>query len=460
MKSPAVSARPTAPAGISSADAPALDLPARFMALGMLGLLALALSGPWTLPLLLGKVYDHRLVAFVHLNTLGVIGAMIIGASYQLVPVVLQTPLASVRAARLSFWLYLGGLVALLAGFVWSWPPVLALGGTLLTLGFGLYVGVIAVTQRRALDRGVAAWHVAVGLVNVTAAVALAVLLAFNESGRFLGPLGQRLLAAHVTLMLGGWVGVTFFGVAYRLIGMFTLAEDRLWVPGAWLGLGLTTLGTWVLAVSLAAGLGEAGSLVGAFGLLAGFGLFEWQIVHLYAGRRRRGPDVHIPYVLAGSTFGLIATGLLLLGLAQGLGPRSPLWVAVGWLAIAGLAETVIQGFFYKIATFLVWLRRYAPVAGRQRVPKLEELYGQRIALLGWGLWSLGIALSTGAVALASVGLIYVGVGFLGAGLACFLANVVRIGSHWWRPVAPVGGARSPGGAQALRRSHREVAGP
>ena len=46
--------------GISSAHAPALDLPARFMALGMLGLVTVAIISPWAFPLLLDGFYAPR----------------------------------------------------------------------------------------------------------------------------------------------------------------------------------------------------------------------------------------------------------------------------------------------------------------------------------------------------------------------------------------------------------------
>jgi hypothetical protein len=35
-------------------------------------------------------------------------------------------------------------------------------------------------------------------------------------------------------------------------------------------------------------------------------------------------------------------------------GTASPLWVTAVSMALIGLAESAIQGFFYKIATFLV----------------------------------------------------------------------------------------------------------
>jgi hypothetical protein len=93
--------------GLATHYAPPLDLPFRFMAaaLGWLGVLAVVY--PWQMPLLLGSFYDPRLLTFVHVNTLGVIASTIFGASYQMLPVVLGVPIASVRLARFSWWWYL-----------------------------------------------------------------------------------------------------------------------------------------------------------------------------------------------------------------------------------------------------------------------------------------------------------------------------------------------------------------
>lgn len=434
-------------AGISSAHAPALDLPARFMVLGMTVLAALALAAPWSLALLFGSFYDPRLLAFVHLNTVGVVGALVIGASYQLVPVILQTPLASVRLGRWSFWCYAGGLASFVLGLARLWLPALAIGGTLLALAFGLYIGVIGATLRRAPHHDVVSWHIGVALVSAAGAVGLGLSLALNKGTGLLGPFTLRLLAAHATLMLAGWVATTLAGVAYRLVGMFTLAEDQLWLPGAWLGLVLTAAGAWSVALDLALGLGRPGGVAGALALLAGQGLFCWQLARLYRRRRRRGFDVHIPFALTAGGFGLAATLLLLVGFLRSAGVGAPLWVAVGWLAIAGLAETAIQGFFYKIATFLVWLHRYAPLAGRQPVPRLEEFYSRAVALGGWAGWTLGVVLAASAALRGSLFLAHLAGILVAVGLGCFLVNVARIGARWWPPageVAPAAGLVGP----------------
>jgi hypothetical protein len=165
--------------------------------------------------------------------------------------------------------------------------------------------------------------------------------------------------------------------------------------------------------------------------VLAGLGLFAAQLLRQYHLRRRRTFDVHIPYALAALVYGLVSAALLVYGLASGRALTDPIWIVVGWLAIAGWAETAIQGFLYKIGTFLTWLHRYAPLAGRHRVPKLEDLYGRRTALVGWACWTAGIALGALA-ALSRLGpLALVAAVALSIGVGAFLVNAARVGLHW-----------------------------
>ena len=81
--------------GLSSKNAPALDLPARFMVLSIISFAIAMVTSPWTLPLLQEGFSDFSLLALVHLLTLGFIGSMIFGASYQLVPVAVGESLAA-----------------------------------------------------------------------------------------------------------------------------------------------------------------------------------------------------------------------------------------------------------------------------------------------------------------------------------------------------------------------------
>ena len=74
--------------------------------------------------------------------------------------------------------------------------------------------------------------------------------------------------------------------------------------------------------------------------------------------------------------------------------------------------------------------RRGELLAGRERVPKLEELYSRRLAVAGWLLWAA--AMVSGAFALLAEWrmLVLVAIVLL-SGLVCFLINVIAIASHW-----------------------------
>lgn len=416
--------------GLSSANAPELDLPARFMALSVGALAVLALTAPWSLPLTQESFTAFSMLALVHLITLGFVGAMIIGASYQLVPVAIGVHLSSLRAGRVSFWFYIAGLALFLLGLDRTWLAALAAGASLLGVAFLIYIGVIVTTWWRAPKQDVVSWHIGLASINAGFGMIFGVLLAFNKSNGMLGGRMLDILAAHIAMMLVGWVALTFTGVAYRLIGMFTLSEShfRPWL--AWIEMAGVLGGAWLLALRFLFSWPAWTGQVAAIALLGGFACFAAQIARLYRRRMRRTFDIHIPFALVAAASAILAAALLVTGLFRATMPGDPIWVAVVWLGLLGTAGTAIQGFFYKIATFLVWLKRYAPVAGREAVPKLEQLYDRRLAVAGWGLWVAAIALGTVAILaewnlLAAVGAIML------AGVACFTINVVMIARHW-----------------------------
>ena len=416
--------------GISSPSAPALDVPARFMGLSIAALAVAALSAPWTLPLVQGPLGAFSLLALVHLLTLGFVGAMLIGASYQLVPVALGARLSSVGVARASFWAYAGGLTLFLGGLARAWTPALAAGGILLGVAFLMYAAVVGATWWRAAHHDVIAWHILLGLIAALAGMSLGVALAVNKGTGLLGGRLPGVLGAHVVMMLAGWVGLTFFGVAYRLVAMFTLAEMAFLPSLAWLELALVGGGTSLLALRAVLGLPVAVAQVGAALLLAGVVAFVAGLRRLYGRRMRRGIDVHMPFAISAAAMAIAAAALLLAGLVPAVPMNRPPWIAAGWLAIPGVAGTAIQGFFYKIATFLVWLRRYAPVAGTRPVPRLEDLYSRRLALAGWALWTSAVVGGAAVILLDVLTMTLVAVPLL-AGTACFLVNIAAIARHW-----------------------------
>lgn len=415
--------------GLATKHAPALDLPMRFVAVGLVWLALAALLMPWGLQLLARSFYLPAVLALVHMFTLGFIGNIIIGASYQLVPVALGVPLRWPGLGRFTWWLLTPGVIMLVLGLWREVPVLLVLGGTLLFTGVALFGTVIAGTLRTASRIDVIAWHIATATAALIVAASLGFLLAANKSGDIsLSEAHFATLAAHVALMVGGWVSVMIAGVGTKLVPMFTLTEDL--VNHRLAGAQLVLLAGGGTGLALAWGIpgwAQFLALPAAVAVAAGGALFAAQLLRLYRLRRRRTFDIHMPFTLAALAFGLVAALLLVVGvaLARPLGDR--LWVVVAWLALAGWAGTMIQGHMYKIATFLVWLHRYAPLAGKTRLPRLDDLYSRRLGLIGAALWVTGVAAAAVALALRATPALVGIAALLSLGVLAFLTNLVRI---------------------------------
>ncbi len=426
----AASVRPR-PATPNVTAAPSLALPARFLLLGALCFVGLALAAPWTLPLLLTNFYDPWLLAFVHANTLGAIGSVAIGAGYQLTPVVLGTPIEGERWALASFPIWLGGVVLLPLGLATGWAWALGAGGTLLALAVAIWAATLWLTFRRSTRRDAIAWHLAVAPLGACGGAIYGIILALNKGLGFLGEKTLANLGAHAAIMLGGWIAVLIGGAALELAGMFSVARDAVRPRLAWAQLWLLAGGAWLLSTSLHLRLGRGIDLLGASLLLAGVVALAVQLVAIHRGRRRKVIDIHAPFALLSAASGVAAAALVVWGLATNLAPGSPLWLVAGWLAIAGFAETAILGFGVKIASFLAWLQGHG--AGKRPpgkpLPKLDELYDRRLALVAFALWAVAIPLVALATAFAWQAVMAVAVLPYAAGLLCWgwvVAGIVR----------------------------------
>jgi hypothetical protein len=408
-----------------------VPLPARFLLFAMGSLAVVALLAPRGLPLLTGSFYDRSLLAFVHLNTLGIIAAAIVGASYQAIPCALGVPLNPGRSGPISFWLYVSGLLLFLLGFFQSWHPVLATGALLLVTGLTLYIVIVARALRRARASNVVAWHIGVSLVGLSGGLLLGFLLAGSRGTWFLGGKTMQVLAAHALLMLAGWVAVMLNGVAYHMVQEFTASRRQPWRWAAWADLVLVSGGAWLAATALLFTLGRIWVTAGALAIAAGELLFVAQLVRLYAGRRHWNFDVHMPFALLAGGAGLLASALLAGGLLADEPVGSRFWVAAGWLAIGGMALSLIQGFFHTIA---------AEVSGT--APRSDRLWTRVIPLIGWTGWTAGLVLATWAVFAGDAGLSRAAGIAASAGLVCFVLTVARTALRWkFAPFARFRGA-------------------
>jgi hypothetical protein len=113
-----------------------LSIPIPFLITGVCGAALFGALLPWIAPDALRAPGLPHVLALAHAATLGWLTMIIMGASLQLAPVILVTPLRAVRLVRGLYPVYVTGVALLLSGFWWMHLWLLALGGTLVALAW------------------------------------------------------------------------------------------------------------------------------------------------------------------------------------------------------------------------------------------------------------------------------------------------------------------------------------
>jgi hypothetical protein len=417
----------------SPGSAPSVTVPLSYLVAAALAFITAALGVVWLAPELAGHYYHPRVVALTHTVTLGWITLTIMGASFQLIPIVLERPIWSERLARWQFWIVVLSVVGMVDHFyIGTWPVLLA-AAALLTMGVAMYLLNVGLSLRGFSRWDFTARLVVLGYVGLALTVIFGLLLGADRIGSFLpGEFFPR-LQAHFHLALLGWVAPMVMGVAARVYPMFLLAPE----PGGW----PARLQLWGLLVGVPAvvlGLLGVSALIapGALAVaLAALGHAVW-VVRMARHRKRPQLDWGLRFALTGTVFLLPVTALGL-GFALDLFSGPHLGSSYAVLVLGGWASLTIVGMMLKIVPFLVWYRVYSPQAGKAPVPTLAQLSwpGGEVSaylLLTGGMVLLPIAVATGEAEWVRAAGAVLSLGALAFGLSIghilrHLTRVVRV---------------------------------
>jgi len=427
--------------GPSAGSAPSPTLPLAYLVTAAAAFVLACAAVPALAPELAGHYYHPRLTALAHTVTLGWITLSVMGASYQLIPIVLSRPVWSQRLARWQFWILAVGTIGMVSHFyIGRWPGLL-MAAVMVAAGVTMHLVNAALTLSRVERWGLTPRFIVMAFAGLGLTVLFGLLLAADRIWKFLPGSFFPTLHAHFHLALLGFVAPIIIGVAARVYPMFMLAPE----PSGWpervqfwgLALGVPGVVTGLLGV-------PALLVPGAIVVAAASAAHLTWVSRMARDRKRPALDWGLRFVLTGSAF-LIAGGTVGLGLAFDLlsGPRAALAYAV--LALGGWVSLTIVGMMLKIIPFLVWYRIYSPQVGRVPVPTLAQLGWPTAEALAYALLTGGVAALAAALAVGDARLIGAAGIILAAGALCFAAAVARVLYH----MAPSG--RRPAAATGAR---------
>jgi len=389
--------------GLSLESIPPLNVPLRFFLtapwFGVLAALLMLYSGPglWT------SRWNPALIATTHLVTLGFMTMTMLGALFQLLPVLSGVAVPAARpVALLVHAVLVAGVLLLCAGLVsgeffmlWLAAPLLLLGitGFCIALATRLVTRVAGGDSIHAIRLAVVALLVTMGL-GVYRVVAYAWPL----------PAVPELAALHVGWALLGWVLILVMGISFQVIPMFQVTPD--YPP--WMTRVLPLL---LFAALLLSGVGAVVAMPAAGWpvLLMAVVALTWAgySLHLMRFRKRRLPDMSVRFWMLGlSSLSLaaVAFGIFFMQSAAAwpmLDSGTGLMVC-GVLMVLGFACSVIMGMLQKIVPFLAYLhlqRQCASDSAAVRsLPHMHAIIRPQYSVWQFRLHALALAAVLGAV--------------------------------------------------------------
>jgi len=391
--------------GLHLEQAPPLAVPLSFFLTAPLAAAAAGCMLLWNGSGVLASSWVPVTLSLTHLGTLGFLTMVMIGALYQMIPVVAGSPVPWIRLAHGVH----GGLLIGVAGLCWgigqlsSEVVFWSIAVTGLSLLFFLVPMTVAMVRAPSRSATVTGMAVALGCLFLAAFIGL--WLAHGHSGmRFPGP-RPLWRQVHLSVALLGWVGGLISAVSWQVLPMFYLAEPVARVR-ANLIQGLIVAGSLLPAGVL--GLDYAGLLDGTSpdairlatlltlpAALAVWGLHPVISAQSLRLRRRRRWDATLLFWWAGLACAPMV-GMAALATNFSAEPR---WgLLFGWLALWGWAGMIVHGMLYRIVPFLVWFHRFAPRVGFEPVPSARGLLSDRRTEIGLGLHLASVVVGAWAI--------------------------------------------------------------
>jgi len=378
------------------------------LVLGYLGLarlsLALAFGAIAVDPLaVMGFFYHPRMLAVVHLVTLGWITLSIFGTLYMVGPLAFGMRLPPSARDGWGLALIALGISGLVSHFWIEELSGMAWSAATLTAGLALGASRLLPALRRAGLPRATALPFQLAFANLLAAALLGILIGFDRHAPFLPGASLHRVIGHAHLAALGWATLMVVAAGSRLLPMLLPAAPPAERPLV-RGVALFEIGVLALSGGLIAG--SRWALAGAVAVGAGLALLGSRVLAMLRRRRppppgRRRPVFPIWHV----TQALLCLALAaLLGLLLAAAPAAA-WtlraiLAYGVLGLVGFLAQIVVGVSGYLLPIYSWSRASTDVRFLQAPTSVHDMPSQGCRAAIWALWALGVpALAAGLAA-------------------------------------------------------------
>ena len=347
-----------------------------------------------------GHYFHPHTLAITHTMALGWDTMIILGASHQLVPVLIEGRLYSNFLGYLCFIFGATGIPLLVYSFFnfqFHWPALS--GAILINAAILSYLINLAISISKSKNENVHAVFVFTAAAWLFITTMVGLLLVCNFTDTILPNDSLHYLSLHAHIGIAGWFLMLVIGVGSRLIPMFLISKynnnKRLWTIYFLLNGSLISFIIIFLFFK-----SQTLYLIPIVAILTTLVLFAMYCRKAFQQRIRKQVDeqmkislVSVAMMLLPIIFLIVLIGFLLISTGN-----SRLVLAYGFSIFFGWITAIIFGMTFKTLPFIVWNKVYHDKAGLGKTPNPKDLFSSKIFntmglsyVAGFSLFVLGI---------------------------------------------------------------------
>lgn len=375
--------------------------------------------------------FHPKTLAITHMMALGWGTMIILGASYQLVPVLIEHKLYNDRLANASFYLAAVGVPVLSYAFYnFNMKLPAQLGGIFINAALILFLWNLIMSMMEKKKANVHAIFMLTATCWLLMTTITGLLLVYNFSFNIFSNDSLHYLPFHAHLGIAGWFLLLVVGVGSRLIPMFLISkytnEKRLWLVYFCINGGLL-LFVFFFLMSVESVYYIAPVLI----VLVGIVLFMHYCYNAVKIRIRKQVDEPMKISMFSVPL-MIATLLLLMMLLTGMAfsKGSQLVLTYGFSIFFGWLTALIFGMTFKTLPFIVWNKVYHSMAGKVKTPNPKDLFSSPIFNTMSVIYIAGFISFATALLIQSIVLIQVAAVLLFAAAILYNWNVIKLVLH------------------------------
>ncbi|MCC7532508.1 MAG: cytochrome c oxidase subunit I [Bacteroidia bacterium] len=350
--------------------------------------------------------FTPHLLAITHTMALGWATMIILGASHQLVPVLIEGKLYSDKLAYASFVLAAIGIPLLVYGFyTFNMGHPAKWGGRFVVFAILSFLINIAKSISGSKKENIHGIFIFTSILWLFLTVLLGLALVYNFTYTNLMPFDSlHYLPLHAHTGIIGWFLLLVIGVGSRLIPMFLISKytnnNVLWVIFLLINAALVfyTVSFYTFDI-------KELTFIPITLILLAVVLFIFYCIKAYKQRLRKQVDDQVKISLL-SVFMLLLPIIMLVIIISILlslpVENATLAIVYGFLIFFGWLTAIILGMTFKTLPFIVWNKVYHHRSSMGKTPNPKDLFSDTIFkimsvsyLVGFSLFACGILFSS-----------------------------------------------------------------